>query len=68
MLANLKVFWGVYFQVASYSPNDNRLEDAVMKINKRRESAGVKKVSSTKVKIMCETRWVERYTVLAPLY
>ena len=62
MLADLKAL-GIYFK---YSPKrQRRLEDAVMEVNERRESAGVKKVSSTKVKIMCETRWVERHTVLA---
>ena len=59
MLADLNAL-GIYFK---YSPKrQRRLEDAVME---RRESGGVKKVSSTKIKIMCETCWVEQHTVLA---
>ena len=41
-----------------------RLEQAIIEINVRRDKERVLKVVPTKVKLMCETRWVERHTVL----
>lgn len=56
MLSDEKAL-GIFFK---YSPKrQRRLEDAVVEVNVRR---GVSKV---KVKMMCETRRVERHTVLA---
>ena len=62
MLSDLKSV-GIFFK---YSPKrKRRLEQAVIEVNVRRDEEGVSKVAPTKVKLMCETRWVERHTVLA---
>ena len=62
MLSDLKAV-GIFFK---YSPKrQRRLEEAVKDVNARRNDEGHPPLSSFKAKMMCETRWVERHTVLA---
>ena len=62
MLSDLKAV-GIFFK---YSPKrQRRLEQAVMEVNAKRSEEGLSALSSFKAKLMCETRWVERHTVLA---
>ena len=62
MLSDLKAV-GIFFK---YSPKRQRhLETAVSNVNVQRKALGVPEVPPHKVKLMCETRWVERHTVLA---
>ena len=61
MLSHLKAV-GIFFK---YSPKRQRhLETTVSKVNVQRKSLGVTEVSPHKVKLMCETGWVERHTIL----
>ena len=61
MLSHLKAV-GIFFK---YSPERQRhLETSVSKVNVQRKSLGVTEVSPHEVKLMCETRWIERHTIL----
>ena len=62
MLSDLKAV-GIFFK---YSPKRRRrLEQAVVEVNAKRSEEGLSALSSFKAKLMCETRWVERHTMLA---
>ncbi|XP_062512673.1 52 kDa repressor of the inhibitor of the protein kinase-like [Corticium candelabrum] len=61
MLSDLKAV-GLFFK---YSPNRQRtLEQSVEQENTKRTSAGEKPIRAQKLKLLCETRWVERHTAL----
>ena len=48
-----------------YSPKRQRLlESCIETVNSERISAGNSKINNQKVKLLCETRWVERHTSL----
>ena len=60
MLSDLKAV-GIFFK---YYPKRQRgLEQAVIKVNAKRNNKGLSPLSF-KAKVMCEARWVERHTVL----
>ncbi|XP_062508479.1 52 kDa repressor of the inhibitor of the protein kinase-like [Corticium candelabrum] len=61
MLSDLKAV-GLFFK---YSPKRQRtLEQSVEQENTKRTSAGEKPIRAQKLKLLCETRWVERHTAL----
>ena len=61
MLFDLKAV-GLFFK---YSPKRQRtLEQNVEQENTKRTSAGEKPIRAQKLKLLCETRWVERHTAL----
>ncbi|XP_035660282.1 52 kDa repressor of the inhibitor of the protein kinase-like [Branchiostoma floridae] len=61
MMETLKAV-GIFFK---YSPKRTReLEKAVENENEERRAAGRTQLLKTKVKPMCETRWVEKHTCL----
>ncbi|XP_078679498.1 52 kDa repressor of the inhibitor of the protein kinase-like [Branchiostoma floridae x Branchiostoma belcheri] len=61
MLETLKTV-GLFFK---YSPKRQReLERAIDRGNEERVAAGLKPWKKTKIKPMCETRWVEKHTCL----
>ncbi|XP_062505475.1 uncharacterized protein LOC134182112 [Corticium candelabrum] len=61
MLSYLKAV-GDFFKY--YPKRQLHLETTVSKVNVQRKSLGVTEVSPHKVRLMCETRWVERHTIL----
>ena len=53
---------GIFFK---YSPKRQReLERAIERVNENRRNSGLKPLNKTKIKPMCETRWVEKHNCL----
>ena len=65
MISDMKVL-GIFFQ---YSPKRQRqLERSIEEVNIARTAAAKTPIPPLKLKVLCETRWVERHTAMSDLY